>query len=80
MAKRIELTKYSKRSDFRSSLSVVGHLALVVSPLALAAFVGPRWWWIVMWIAFGFLMNGLLNPPTWSTARRAKFCSKPISR
>jgi len=61
MAKRIELTKYSKRSDFRSSLSVVGHLALVVSPLALAAFVGPRWWWIVMWIAFGFLMNGLLN-------------------
>ena len=61
MAKRIELAKYSKRSDFRSSLTVIAHLALALSPLLVAALIGPSLWWIVSWISFGFLMNGLLN-------------------
>jgi fatty acid desaturase len=61
MAMRIELAKYPKRSDIRSSLTVIVHLALVVSPLVVAARMGPSWWWILLWMSFGFLMNGLLN-------------------
>ena len=61
MAKRIEVSKFKKRSDFRSSLTVVAHLALVFASVYLAAFMGPSLWWIALWLAFGFLMNGLLN-------------------
>ena len=61
MAKRIELAKFGKRSDLHSSLTVIAHLAMVFSPVFVAAFLGPSLWWIVLWISFGFLMNGLLN-------------------
>jgi fatty acid desaturase len=61
VAKRIELAKFEKRSDIRSSLTVVAHLALVLSPVAVAVLMGPSLWWIVLWLSFGFLMNGLLN-------------------
>ena len=61
MAKRIELAKYGKRPDLRSLITVVGHLVLVLSPVYWAAFLGPSPWWLVLWLAFGFLMNGLLN-------------------
>jgi len=61
VAKRIEVAKFKKRSDIRSSLTVLAHLALVLSPVMVAALIGPRSWWIVLWLSFGFLMNGLLN-------------------
>jgi fatty acid desaturase len=61
MAKRIEVAKFKKRSDVRSSLTVAVHLALVLAPVLLAAFLGPSVWWIPLWLSFGFLMNGLLN-------------------
>jgi fatty acid desaturase len=61
MAKRIELTKYKKRPDLRSLITVVCHLVLVVSPVYLAAFLGLSPWWLLFWLAYGFLMNGLLN-------------------
>ena len=61
MTKRLELSQYKKRSDIRSGLTVVAHLALVLSPLYLAAYIGPSLWWLLLWAAFGFLMNGLLN-------------------
>lgn len=61
MAKRLELSKYQKRSDARSGITVVAHLALVLSPVYLAAYLGPSPWWLLLWVAFGFLMNGLLN-------------------
>jgi fatty acid desaturase len=61
MAKRIEISKFKKRSDFRSSLTVLAHLILVFAPVCVAAFLGPSLWWIALWLAFGFLMNGLLN-------------------
>lgn len=61
MAKRIELSKFSKRSDLRSLLTVIAHLALVLAPVYVAALIGPSFWWIALWLAFGFLMNGLLN-------------------
>jgi fatty acid desaturase len=61
MTKRIELAKYTKRSDLRSLLTVLGHLALVLSPVYLAAFLGLSAWWLLLWLVYGFLMNGLLN-------------------
>ncbi|HXZ19560.1 MAG TPA: fatty acid desaturase [Candidatus Acidoferrales bacterium] len=61
MAKRIELSKYKKRSDFRSGITVLAHLAVVLSPVYLAAYSGPGPWWLLLGAAFGFLMNGLLN-------------------
>ncbi len=61
MTKRIELSKFRKRPDLRSLLTVIAHLALVLAPVYVAAFIGPSLWWIALWFAFGFLMNGLLN-------------------
>jgi fatty acid desaturase len=61
MTTAIDLTRYKKRPDLRSWFTVAGHLALVVSPVYLAVILGPGWWWVLLWLAFGFLMNGLLN-------------------
>ena len=61
MPARLELTKYKKRSDLRSAVTVLAHVALVLSPVYLSALLGPGWWLLPCWLAFGFLMNGLLN-------------------
>ncbi len=61
MAKRLELSQYTRRPDPRSWLTVLAHLALVLAPIFFAAFLGPSLWWILLWAGFGFLMNGLLN-------------------
>jgi fatty acid desaturase len=61
MAKRIELAKFPKRADALSMLAVTSHVALVIAPLYIAAYFGPGFFWIALWIWFGVLMNGLLN-------------------
>jgi fatty acid desaturase len=61
MLKRIEIAKFKKRSDLRSLLTVVAHLALVLAPVYTAAYFGPGLAWVAFWFLFGFLMNGLLN-------------------
>jgi len=61
MAKHIELTKYKRRPDFYSWIIVVSHVALVLSPVYFAAYLGPSRWWLALWLSYGFLMNGLLN-------------------
>lgn len=60
-AKRIDLTDFQKRSDVRSSLTVMAHLVLVLVPVYLAAVIGPGVSWIFLWLLFGLLMNGWLN-------------------
>jgi fatty acid desaturase len=61
MIKHIELAKYNKRSDLRSFLTIMGHLALVFAPVYIAVLTGPSLFWIALWLWFGLLMNGLLN-------------------
>ncbi|HVN10259.1 MAG TPA: fatty acid desaturase [Patescibacteria group bacterium] len=61
MLTRLELTKFQKRSDLRSAITVLAHLTLVLAPVFLAAFLGVGWWLLPCWLAFGLLMNGLLN-------------------
>lgn len=61
MAKRIYLAEYKKRSDVRSLLTVTAHLALVFAPVYIAVLIGPSWFWVVLWLWYGLLMNGLLN-------------------
>ena len=61
MAKRIDLTKFTKRRDAISFFVVCGHVLLVITPVYIAAYVGPRISWIALWLWFGILMNGLLN-------------------
>lgn len=61
MVRRIEISKFKKRSDLRSLLIVVAHLALTLAPVYAAALFGPGLWWIAFWLLFGFLMSGLLN-------------------
>lgn len=61
MVMRIELAKYNKRSDLRSFLTILAHLALVFAPVYIAVFIGPSMLWIALWLCFGLLMNGMLN-------------------
>lgn len=61
MTKRIDLAHYKKRSDLRSFLTIVAHLALIFSPVYVAAWTGPSMFWIALWVCFGLLMNGTLN-------------------
>lgn len=50
-----------KRTDLRSLSVVVAHFIVVMSPILLAAALGPGWWILPLWFAFGLLMNGMLN-------------------
>jgi fatty acid desaturase len=61
MTKTIDLSKFTKRSDLTSGITVVAHLALVLAPVYLASLLGPSLYWIALWIWFGVLMNGLIN-------------------
>lgn len=62
MTARLELTRFTnKRSDAASLLVVSAHLALVLAPLFVAAALGVGWHLPLCWLAFGLLMNGLLN-------------------
>jgi fatty acid desaturase len=61
MSKRIDISKFKKRSDLRSLLIVFAHLALVLVPVYIAAYFRSVLLWIACWFLFGFLMNGLLN-------------------
>jgi fatty acid desaturase len=61
MKRRIDLSRFKKRSDLRSLLTVAAHLILVLTPVYLAAFLGPSVYWLDLWLWFGLLMNGLLN-------------------
>jgi fatty acid desaturase len=61
MTKRIELSRFEKRSDGRSLLTVTAHLGLVLTPIYVAAMIGPDPYWIALWLWFGLLMSGLLN-------------------
>ena len=61
MPKRIDLSKFRKRADAVSALVVVSHVALVLGPIYIAAYMGPRPSWILLCLWFGILMNGLLN-------------------
>lgn len=55
-------TKYlTKRSDAISLMVVSSHLILVVSPVYVAAALGPGWHTILWWFLFGVSMNGILN-------------------
>jgi fatty acid desaturase len=61
MTKRIELSKFRKRSDIRSGMMVIAHLILVLAPVYIAALIGPSLYWIALYLWFGLLMNGLIN-------------------
>src|SRR5215467_4887784 len=61
MAKRIDLSALAKRPDGESSAVVAAHLALVLAPLYLSAYLGPSWRWLLSWAWCGVLMNGVLN-------------------
>jgi fatty acid desaturase len=61
MTQRIELANYKKRSDLRSLLTIMAHLALVFAPVYIAVLTGPSMLWIALWVCFGLLMNGMLN-------------------
>lgn len=61
MTKSIELSKFRKRSDLRSGMMVIAHLTLVLTPVYVAALIGPSPYWIALYLWFGLLMNGLLN-------------------
>jgi fatty acid desaturase len=52
---------FEKRSDFVSLSLVALHLLVVVSPIYLAAAMGPGWQTIGFWLFFGLSMNGVLN-------------------
>jgi fatty acid desaturase len=55
-------TKYlTKRSDAVSLMVVVGHLMVVLSPIYVAAAMGPGWHTVLWWFLFGISMNGILN-------------------
>src|SRR5580693_3126894 len=61
MTKRIDLKKFPKRADTVSFVAVALHVAIVIAPIYVAAYLGPSFYWIALWIWFGALMNGLLN-------------------
>gem|GEM_PF-1336665 len=53
-------SRYAKRPDWISLGVVLGHALLVLGPVYLATMI-PLWGLPLCWLAFGFLMNGLLN-------------------
>jgi fatty acid desaturase len=61
MAKRIDPSKFPKRTDASSLAIIALHVLIVIAPVYLAAFIGPRLYWLPLGIWFGVLMNGLLN-------------------
>src|ERR1044071_6613797 len=61
MAKRIDLSDLEKRPDGTSWAVVAAHLALVLAPVYLAAYLGPSWRWLLLWLWWGVVMNGVLN-------------------
>src|SRR5262245_23559045 len=52
---------FAKRSDWTSLAVVVAHLGIVVSPVYVAAALGPGWPTFFCWLFFGLGMNGVLN-------------------
>src|SRR5437773_3780319 len=52
---------FSKRSDAISVIVVGAHLIVVVSPIYVAAALGPGWYVVLCWLLFGLSMNGVLN-------------------
>lgn len=59
--RRVDPTRYPRRSDARSLLQVGAHLLLVLAPLLLAARLGPGLHLLPLWLWFGLTMNPLLN-------------------
>lgn len=51
----------AKRPDLVSSVVIGAHFLLVFAPVYLAVMLPVGWWLVLPWLAFGFLMNGLLN-------------------
>ena len=59
---KMDLTPYRvRRPEWKSALVVTAHVALVVSPVYLAAAVEPGWPTVVFWLWFGLLGHGLTN-------------------
>lgn len=55
-------TKYlTKRSDAISAAVVSVHMIVVLSPVFVAAALGPGWHTVAWWVLFGLSMNGILN-------------------
>jgi len=55
------MRQYPKRSDVISAARVAGHIALVLAPIYLAAYMGPGLLLVAVWLWTGFTMQGLLN-------------------
>jgi fatty acid desaturase len=57
----MDTTYFTKRPNTVSLALIVLHLLVVVSPIYLAAAVGPGWLTIGCWLFFGLSANGILN-------------------
>jgi fatty acid desaturase len=57
----MDTTYFTKRSNAVSLTLIVLHLLVVVSPIYLAAALGPGWLTIACWLFFGLSANGILN-------------------
>lgn len=55
------VSSVAKRPEAVSTVVVGSHLLLVFAPVYAAAILPANGWLLVGWLAFGFLMNGLLN-------------------
>jgi fatty acid desaturase len=53
--------RYERRSDLVSGALVVSHLAFVLLPLLVAAWVGPSAWLLLCWLWFGLVLHGITN-------------------
>ena len=61
MAASLDLTRFPRRSDAVSVVVVLAHLAFVLAPVYLAAWIGPSPWLLLLWLWFGLFMHGLIN-------------------
>jgi fatty acid desaturase len=57
----MDTTYFTKRPNAVSFALIVSHLMVVVTPVYLAAAVGPGWLTIACWLFFGLSANGILN-------------------
>lgn len=60
-AASLDLTRFQRRADAISWAIVLAHLAFVLTPVYLAAAIGPSLWLVPLWLWFGAFMHGLVN-------------------